>query len=124
MDMVTEQPADQPPTKEENTWAMVCHLSAFAGHLFPFGHIIAPLIVWILKKDQSAFVDDQGKEALNCQIAFTIYAAIALALCFLLIGFLLLPVVWLADVILVIVAAIKANEGVRYRYPFIFRLVS
>ena len=118
-----DAPTEQVTSKEERTWAMVCHLSAFAGHLFPFGHIIAPLIIWILKKDQSELVDDQGKESLNCQISFTIYGAIAVVLCFVAIGFLILPAIWLADVILVIIAAIKANEGVKYRYPFILRLV-
>ena len=104
-------------------WAMIAHLSAFAGHLFPFAHILAPLVVWLVKKDTSAFVDVEGKEALNAQISVTIYACIAIPLCFVLIGFVILPLLYVANVILVIVAAIAANEGRPYRYPFILRLV-
>ena len=110
-------------SKEDRTWAMVAHLSAFAGHVFPFGHVIAPLIIWLVKRDTSEFVNDQGKEALNAQISFTIYGFIAALLVFVFIGFLLLPILWLADVVLIIVAAIAANDGRRYRYPMILRLI-
>ena len=65
---------------------MVAHLSAFAGHIFPFAHIIAPLVVWLVRRETSAFVDDQGKEAINAQITFTIYSAVAVVLCFVFIG--------------------------------------
>lgn len=111
------------PGKEERMWAMIAHFSAFSGHIIPFGHIIGPLIVWILKRDQFPLVADQGKEALNAQISFTIYFLGAGILCYFCIGFLVLPVVWLADIILVVIAGIKANKGVKYRYPAIFRFV-
>src|SRR5581483_58123 len=114
-------------TKEERTWSMVAHLSAFIGHFIPFGHIIGPLVIWILKKDQMPLVDDQGKEALNFQIAVTIYAAILIALCFTIVGIVLaIPlgfVLWFFDIIVVIIAAVKANEGVRYRYPMSIRFI-
>ena len=112
-----------PPEKEERTWALAAHLSAFAGHFIPFGHILGPLIIWLAKRDTSEFVEDQAKEALNAQISVTIYAAVALLLCFVLIGFPLLFALWLADIILIIEAGVKANDGIRYRYPLIFRLV-
>jgi uncharacterized Tic20 family protein len=111
------------PSKEERTWAMIAHLSAFAGHIFPFAHIIAPLVVWLAKKETSAFVDIEGKEAVNAQITFTIYFCIAIVLCFVLIGIPMLVVLYLANVILVIVAAISAYDGRPYRYPFILRFV-
>lgn len=111
------------PEKEERTWALAAHLSAYAGHLVPFGHILGPLIIWLIKRDSSDFVEDQAKEALNAQISVTIYAAVAFLLCFVLIGIPLLFALWLADVILIIVAAVNANDGTRYRYPLIFRLV-
>lgn len=111
------------PTKEERTWGLAVHLSAFAGHVFPFAHIIVPLVIWLLRKENSAFVDDQGKESVNAQITFTIYMAVAGALCFVLVGFPLLFGFWLANVILVILAAIAANDGKAYRYPFIIRLL-
>ena len=109
--------------KEERTWAMAAHLSAFAGHLFPFAHILAPLVVWLVKKDSSSFVDEQGKEAVNAQISVTIYGAVAVALCFVLIGIPLLAGLYIANFVLVIVAASAANEGRAYRYPWILRLV-
>ncbi len=110
-------------SSEDRTWALVVHLSAFAGHVFPFAHIIAPLVVWLVRRDQSAFVNDQGKEAVNAQISATIYAAVAFVLCFVFIGVPLLFGLYLANFILVIVAAIAAYEGKTYRYPLIVRLV-
>ncbi len=110
-------------SSEDRTWAMVTHLSAFAGHVFPFAHIIVPLVVWLLKRDTSAFVDDQGKESVNAQITFTIYFAAAAVLSFLLIGIPLLVALYVANLVLVIVAAIAAHDGKTYRYPFILRLV-
>ena len=63
--------------KDERMWAMFAHLSALLGHFVPFGHIIAPFVIWLVKKEQYPFVDDQGKEAINCQISVTIYALVA-----------------------------------------------
>jgi uncharacterized Tic20 family protein len=122
-----EPPVTPPPvesSKEERTWAMVCHLAAFAGVIgVGFGHIVGPLIVWILKKDQFPLVADQGKEALNFQISLTLYLIGAWALCFVFIGFLLLPVIGIAALVLVIMAAVNANEGVAYRYPATIRFI-
>ena len=110
-------------TKDERNWAMIAHLSAFAGHIFPFAHIIAPLVVWLLRRDTSAYVDDQGKEAVNAQISVTIYAAAGALLCFVLIGLPILLGLYVANIILIILAAIAASEGRVYRYPFILRLI-
>ena len=113
----------QMPSQDERTQAMLCHLTGLLGGLIPPVNIIAPLVIWLLKKDQSQFVNDQGKEAINFQITMTIYFVIALVLMIILIGILLLPVVGLFWLIFGIIGTIKANEGVYYRYPFIFRLV-
>ena len=110
-------------TKEDRTWGMVVHLSAFAGHIFPFAHIIAPLIIWQVKKDSSAFVDDQGKEAVNAQISLTLYLIGAGILFFVVIGVPLFFGLLLANIVLLVIAAIAANEGKAYRYPFILRLI-
>ncbi len=99
-------------------WAMLCHLAAFATFLpaVPgIGIVLGPLIVWLIKKNEFPFVDEQGKEAVNFQLTMLI---IALALTVTCIGILLLPVVAIVDVVLVIVAAIKANDGYHYRYPY------
>jgi uncharacterized Tic20 family protein len=112
------------PNQEARNWAMFTHLSTFAGHLFPFANIFVPLILWSLKKDQMPFVNDQGKEVMNFQITMTIALAVAALSIFVLVGFVLLPVVWLFDVVVTIIGAIKANEGVAYRYPCCIRFVS
>jgi uncharacterized Tic20 family protein len=116
-------PPTQGPSKDEKTFAMFCHLSALAGFIIPFGNIIGPLILWQMKKAESAFIDDQGKEALNFQITIGIAALICFALLLVIIGAFLLPVVGLVALIFTIIGAIKANEGVTYRYPFAIRLV-
>ena len=107
----------------DKTWAMLCHLTAFTGYFIPFGNIIGPLVIWLIKKDDLAVVDENGKESLNFQISMTIYATIAGLLIFVLIGFLLLPIVVIAQVVFTIIAAIKANNGEAYRYPMTIRLL-
>ena len=102
---------------------MAAHLSAFAGHIIPFGHILGPLVIWLMKRDTFAFVNDQAKEALNAQVSITLYGIGAAMLCFVLIGFPLLIGLYFADIVFVILAAIAANDGKRYRYPAILRLV-
>jgi len=109
--------------KDARTWAMLCHIGAFAGYIIPFGHIIAPLVIWLIKKDESPFVDDQGRESLNFQISMSIYAIIALLLTLVVIGVVLLIAVVIFDVIMVIIAAVRANTGERYRYPLCMRFV-
>ena len=109
--------------KEEKTLGMLCHLLALCGYLIPLGNIIGPLVLWLLKKDGSEYVDYHGKESLNFQISIVIYAVLSGLLCLLLIGFVLLPAVLLFDIVAVIVATIKANDGLRFRYPFCIRLV-
>ena len=100
-------------SKDDRTWAMLAHLSALAGFVIPFGNVLGPLVIWLVKREGSAFVDDQGREALNFQITVTIAAIVSI----------ILMVVGLAWLILSIVAGVKANEGERYRYPFTLRLI-
>ena len=110
--------------KDARTWAMLSHIGAFAGFIIPpIGHIIAPLIIWLIKKDESPFVDDQGKESLNFQISMSIYALIAALLTLVVIGVVLLIAVVIFDVIMVIIAAVRANSGERYRYPLCLRFI-
>lgn len=111
------------PRKDERTWAMLCHLSVFAAHIFPLGNIIAPLIIWLIKKEESAFVDFHGKEVLNFQISLVIYFAIAFVLIFVLIGLPLFIALWVFSLIIVVVAALKANDGQYYRYPLTIRFI-
>jgi len=108
---------------EERNWGMLCHLSAFAGYIIPFGNIIGPLIIWLVKSEQYPSVDEQGKEALNFQISMTIYFILAVVLMFLLIGFILLPLLMILNVIFIVVAALKARDGIVYRYPVSIRFL-
>jgi uncharacterized Tic20 family protein len=105
------------PSREARQWAMFCHFAAFLGMWFPFGNLIGPLIIWQLKRESDPFIDEQGKEALNFQIT----VAICYVLMFVLIGFVLLGLLFIGAVVLVVIAGVKANDGVAYRYPFTWR---
>jgi uncharacterized Tic20 family protein len=110
--------------KEEQNWAMICHLAALSGFIIPFGNILGPLIVWLMKKETMPLVDKHGKEALNFQITVTIAMVICILLMFVLIGFLLIFVVGLGALVLTILAAVKVSNGqLDYQYPFAIRLI-
>ncbi len=114
--------------KQERNWALLCHLSAFAGYVMPFGNIFGPLLIWLLKKDESPLVDYHGKESLNFQISLTIYALVGAFLLITIIGIplgmLLLLFAVIAQIVLVIVAAVKVSSGEEYRYPFTIRFIN
>ena len=112
------------PDKEARQWAMFCHFAAFLGMIFPFGNLLGPLIVWQLKRETAAFVDDQGKESLNFQITVALAMLVCFLLMFVFIGIILIWVVGIAALVLTIIAGIKANEGKAYRYPFCWRPVN
>ena len=112
------------PSKDERTWAMLCHFSAlliFVG--IPFSNILAPLIIWLIKKEEMPFVEDQGKEVLNFQISMTIYLLISGILCFILIGIPFVIGLVIFNVIITIIAGIKTNDGKSYQYPINLRLI-
>jgi uncharacterized protein len=109
---------------DERLWAMFCHLSAFAGFIFPFGNIIGPLIIWSIKKDKYPRVDDQGKEAINFQISVIIYFLASFMLVFCLVGIPLLIAIFLFSLVLTAIASVRANEGVRYRYPLSIKFLN
>ncbi|PSN20165.1 DUF4870 domain-containing protein [filamentous cyanobacterium CCP5] len=113
----------QASSPESRMWASIAHISALAGLIIPFGNILGPLIVWLIKRNELPFVDQQGREALNFQISLTVYLIIAGILMSVLIGFVLLPIVAIAGLVFIILATIKANEGVAYKYPLTFRLI-
>jgi uncharacterized Tic20 family protein len=111
------------PSKDERTWAMLCHFSTYIGFIFPFGNIIVPLIIWLLKREDLPLVEDQGREVLNFQISMTIYFIISGILCIILIGIPILIGLIIFDFIITIVAAISANDGKYYRYPINLKLI-
>jgi uncharacterized Tic20 family protein len=132
----TRVPPQSPPTitpgneSQARTWNMLCHLSALAGYIIPFGNILGPLLVWQVKKNEFPSVNEHGKAALNFQltvlIALVAGGAAAFLLSFVCIGFLFIPVVIaiaLCGLIFAIIAGIKANNGEAYRYSWSLTLI-
>jgi uncharacterized Tic20 family protein len=102
---------------EERQWAMFSHLGTFAAFVIPFANIIAPLIIWQLKKGESAFVVQHSKESLNFQISLMIYSLASALLVLIFIGVLLLVGLFVFNIIAVVIAGVRANEGAYYKYP-------
>jgi uncharacterized Tic20 family protein len=138
---------------KQNTNAFLIHISAFAGFVFPFGQIITPLIAWQTLKDRSPFLDEQGKEAVNFNLSYTLYAFI-LSIAFIPLFFRsffsnfnnfnnfqlnldlstnnlfnimglgsILGIFYLVGISLILIAAFKAKEGGSYRYPFTIKFI-
>lgn len=118
------------PVTESNpsarNWAMFAHLSGLASLIvvIPLAGIWVPLIIWLAKRAEFPFVDRSGKEALNFQISCVIYSLIAGVLCFVFIGFVLLPIVVLFWFIFTIIGTVRAANGDEYKYPVTIRLVN
>jgi uncharacterized Tic20 family protein len=110
--------AAKPMDSNDKLWIVLSHLSPFLGV-----GIIVPLIIWLVKKDDSELVAYHAKEALNFHISVFLYALACWLAVFVLIGFVLLPVLVVVAFILAIVAAVKSANGERYRYPYILRLI-
>lgn len=104
------------PSSEDKLFGMLIFLLNF------FTAIIGPLIIWLIKREDSPYVDHHGKEYFNLIISFFVYELIAAASMFLLIGFVLVPIVSITFIVFIIIGAVKAYEGEYYRFPFIFRL--
>ena len=103
-------------------WAMIAHLSALVM-LVSIPSILGPLIVWLMKKNESPFVDDQGKEAVNFHLTVLIAAIVLSPTLCIFIGFILLPLLAIVALIFSVIGGMKANEGVAYRYPWTLRLI-
>ena len=110
-------------TESERNWAMLCHLSAFAGFFFPFGGIIGPLVCWLSKRDDSAWVNINGRAALNFQLSILLYIVLAIPLCFIIIGIPIIAVLGTLKVICIIIASIKASKGEYFRYPLVIPFI-
>lgn len=110
--------ADNEASANDKNIAVLTHLG---GIFFSF---VPALIVWLLKKDDSAYLGEQAREALNFQITVLLAYMVGYTLVLILIGFALLAVVWVANIILCISAAIHASKGEAYRYPFTLRLIN
>jgi uncharacterized Tic20 family protein len=109
-------------SSEVRNWAMLTHLTSLLG-LATGMFFLGPLVVWLLKKDEHPFIDEQGKESLNFQISMLIYEVVAALLLCVLVGFVLLPILVAVHVIFVIIASIKVSAGEDYRYPLTIRFL-
>ena len=106
------------PSADEKNIAVITHLGGTLFSVFP------ALIVWLLKKEDSPFVGEHAREALNFQITLLIGYVISSILIYVLIGLLLAGILWLANIVLCVLAAIAASKGEEYRYPFTLRLIN
>ncbi len=116
---MTEQAEDQIQalSQDDKNMGIVVHVASFAGYLIPFGSILGPLIVWLMKRDEIPFVDECGRNCLNFKISMLIWVMVSFVLMFVGIGFILIGLLAIIDIVLTIIAAMKASEGVCYKYP-------
>ncbi len=121
----TQTPGQNPMAggMDENMWATLAHAGTFVGVVVPFGNIIVPLAIMLLKKEESAYIAEHAKESLNFQISLSIYFIVAAILMLVLIGVLLAGVLAILWIIFVIKASQAAHTGQSYRYPMTIRLV-
>ena len=104
-------------SETERNWAMFCHLAGFAGFFVPFGGIIGPLIIWLSKRDDSTWVNENGKASLNFQLSMLLYMILAAPLVLIIIGIPILAILGTLKIIFMIIACVKASRGEEFRYP-------
>jgi uncharacterized Tic20 family protein len=114
---------DHYTSKEERTWSVAVHLSALSALLIPLGHLLGPLVIWLIRRGDMPMVDRHGKEALNFQITVTLASFLCGLLTFIGVGLVLLFVLLVADAVLVIMAALKTSRGEAFSYPFTWRVI-
>lgn len=109
-----------PPAPNDNNvsqWQVALHLCPLVGFVVPFGNLIAPLILWLIKRQESSVIDQTGKDVLNFQISMSIYAIVSAILFFVLIGFVLIFAVFILWIYGMIMAAVKVSNATPYKYP-------
>lgn len=122
--MTTSDSSTQVALKEDRQMLMIMHLSQLLFIVSVIGGIVVPIILWQLKKDEIQHMDAQGKEVVNFQISLFIYYVVSGLLCLILIGFILLPIVGLLNIILPIIYGLKAKDGeALIRYPLTIRFI-
>jgi uncharacterized protein len=105
-------------TETEKNYAMFCHLSGFAGFFFPVGGgIIATFIIWLSKREESSWIDENGKASLNFQLSILLYTILAFPLCFIIIGIPIIGILWILKFVFLAIVSVKAGKGERQKYP-------
>ena len=126
---MSRHPGRRPPSPrsdvsdEERTWGVLAHAGGFAGLAVPFGNVVAPLVVWLAKKDESRFVDENGVRALNFQVTWSIILLVTALSVLIAVGVVLFPLALLAWLILTVLGTVKASEGEVYDYPLTVQFV-
>jgi uncharacterized Tic20 family protein len=122
--MVNEDTNKTGEQRQARIWGMLCHLSALVAMTgLPLGHIIGPLVVWLIKRKAHPFVNEQGKESLNFQLSMTLYTLIMAPLIYIKIGMVLIFILVIVNFVLVIIASLRAYHGESFRYPFRIRFI-
>ncbi len=109
--------------QSERDLAMLCHLLSLSGYVVPMAGIVAPLVLWLLKREEMPFLDQHGKEVMNFQISMLIYSVVAAILAFAIVGFFLLLGLVVLHIVVTIQGAVAAREGRTFDYPFTLRLI-
>ena len=110
--------------REAQNWAMGCHLIALVGLLGNgLGFLVGPLIVWLVKREEHPFIDEQGKESVNFQITMIGAIIVCVPLIFVGVGLFLMPLIGIFDVALTIIGGVKAANGEHWRYPLTIRFI-
>lgn len=104
-------------SETERNWSMLCHLSAFAGFFFPFGGVIGPLICWLTRKDESAWININGRNAINFHISILLYIILAIPLVFIVVGIPIMLALGTLKIVCIIIASVKASKGELFKYP-------
>lgn len=110
-------------TKEERNWAVILHLSVLSGFLVPWAGFVVPFAIWLVKRNDSDYLDRQGKEVMNFLLTILIVSAIGAVLSVVLIGIAILAAMAVIALVMTIIAAIKVSDGEDFRYPYILRLI-
>lgn len=104
-------------SETERNWAMFCHLAAFAGFFVPFGGVIGPLVIWLSKRDESTWINENGKASLNFQLSMLLYMVLVAPLCLIIIGIPILIMLGTLKIVCIIIASVRASKGEEFRYP-------
>ena len=113
--------ADVVIDRETRQWATALHLSQFAGYAIPFGGFVIPLLIWLLKRDSLPGIDAHGREVMNWILSELVYGLIFFLMIFILVGIPLLVLLGIVGVVFPVIAAIKASDGIQWRYPMSIR---
>lgn len=116
-------PPTPPCSPDEKQWKVILHLSALSGFIIPFGNIIGPLVIWLIKKPELPAIEPEGRKVLNFQISYTIYMVLAALSIYVCVGAVLLPIVAIIWLIFTIIGAVKVSNGENYEFPFTIRML-